>query len=179
CCTATGSRHQGWFRMNSGDLRSVVSGDVCTTAGATSTAAALSPGATPPIATAEQFFKSLGNSGLLGDRWLEQLAREMRSGSPHAQPWADDLVRRGWLTAYQAEQLLRGHGERLVLGQYRILDRIGAGGMGQVFKAEHTLMKRLVALKVVGSVFHEVPREESGTAPGSAIKDWQGSFLRE
>ena len=36
------------------------------------------------------------------------------------------------------------------LGQYRILERLAAGGMGEVFKAEHVLMKRVVALKIIG-----------------------------
>jgi tRNA A-37 threonylcarbamoyl transferase component Bud32 len=33
--------------------------------------------------------------------------------------------------------------------RYRVLDCIGSGGMGTVFKAEHLLMKRVVALKVI------------------------------
>jgi serine/threonine protein kinase len=39
---------------------------------------------------------------------------------------------------------------RLVaLGPYRVIDSIGQGGMGQIFKAEHTLMGRIVAVKVL------------------------------
>src|SRR5262249_18856167 len=35
------------------------------------------------------------------------------------------------------------------LGRYKVLDRIGLGGMGQVFLAEHREMRRRVALKVM------------------------------
>jgi serine/threonine protein kinase len=33
------------------------------------------------------------------------------------------------------------------MGDYVILDRIGEGGMGQVYKAQHKVMERIVALK--------------------------------
>src|SRR5262245_170780 len=49
------------------------------------------------------------------------------------------------------EALRAGPCDGLVLGQYRLLERLGAGGMGQVFKAEHVLMKRVVALKVMAA----------------------------
>src|SRR5260370_23579385 len=60
-----------------------------------------------------------------------------------------DLVDRQWLTPYQANQLLQGQGEDLLLGPYRILDRLGEGAMGQVFKAQHVGMDRTVALKII------------------------------
>jgi serine/threonine-protein kinase len=62
---------------------------------------------------------------------------------------ARELVDRNWLTAYQADQLLQERGPDLVLGPYRILDRLGEGGMGQVFKAHHLTMDRVVALKLI------------------------------
>src|SRR5262249_31587599 len=37
----------------------------------------------------------------------------------------------------------------LILGNYVILDKLGQGGMGLVFKAQHRRMKRIVALKVL------------------------------
>lgn len=61
---------------------------------------------------------------------------------------ADKLIELGRLNSYQADQLLNGR-TKLNLGPYRILDSIAQGGMGQVFKAEHSMMGRIVAVKVL------------------------------
>ncbi len=55
----------------------------------------------------------------------------------------------GLITAFHTEQLLRGKYRGFFLGKYKVLDRIGLGGMGQVFLAEHISMRRRVALKVL------------------------------
>ena len=62
---------------------------------------------------------------------------------------ANELVRSGSITQFQGRQLLQGKGDDLVMGPFLLLDRIGAGGMGQVFKARHRLMGRIVALKFI------------------------------
>jgi serine/threonine-protein kinase len=59
------------------------------------------------------------------------------------------LVQRGWLTVYQMNQLLSGHGSDLILGPYQILDRLGQGGQSLVFKARHKDEGWTVALKVI------------------------------
>jgi response regulator RpfG family c-di-GMP phosphodiesterase len=59
------------------------------------------------------------------------------------------LVQAGLLTGYQLDRVLAGTTHGLVLGNYRVLDTLGSGGMGVVFLAEHGLMKRRVAVKVL------------------------------
>lgn len=61
---------------------------------------------------------------------------------------AAKLVEQGRLNHWQAEQLKVGRA-KFNLGPYQVIDSIGQGGMGQVFRAEHRLMGRIVAIKVL------------------------------
>ena len=54
---------------------------------------------------------------------------------------AEALIAAGLLNRWQASQLMNGR-TRFRLGPYRVLDSIGQGGMGQVFKAEHRRLER-------------------------------------
>ena len=68
---------------------------------------------------------------------------------PDARECATALIRAGFLTNFQAKQLLAGRHRGFTLGTYRILEPIGQGGMGVVFLGEHTTLKRRVAIKVL------------------------------
>jgi len=62
---------------------------------------------------------------------------------------AQKLIEAGKLTEFQADAVLSRRPADLKIGNYEILDRLGAGAMGTVFKARHRRMKRIVALKVL------------------------------
>ena len=60
----------------------------------------------------------------------------------------DRMIDAGMITRFHADKLAAGKYKGFQIGSYLILDQIGTGGMGQVYLAEHTAMRRLVALKV-------------------------------
>src|SRR5215467_16119130 len=62
---------------------------------------------------------------------------------------AIQLVRDGILTHFQAEQFLQGKWRRFTIGKYKVLERLGSGGMGSVYLCEHKFMRRRVAVKVL------------------------------
>ena len=85
-----------------------------------------------------------------GER-LEEYLRQQASGAlPHKpRHLAKQLVRDGLLTPFQAEQFLLGKYKGFTIGNYRVLDRLGTGGAGNVYLGEHQLMRRRVAIKVL------------------------------
>ena len=97
------------------------------------------------------FLGNLRASGLLDEDQLRVIERrcDAAGARPSERSLARDLVDRGVLTEFQAQRLLAGRTQGFLIGPYTVLDRIGAGGMGRVYKAVHRHMRRVVALKVL------------------------------
>ena len=96
----------------------------------------------------ETFVEQLAASGILSSDTLKDFLPP-KGEAKTTEELALELVRQKKLTKYQAEEVSKGKGISLVLGNYVLMEKIGAGGMGQVFKAEHRRMHRLVAVKVL------------------------------
>ncbi|MEN6406330.1 MAG: serine/threonine-protein kinase [Thermoguttaceae bacterium] len=102
---------------------------------------------------AETFLDLVRRSGLVEK---SQLAAAMSAihASPKDPPADVDalaarLVETGVLTRWQADKLLEGRYKGFFLGKYKLLDHLGSGGMSNVYLAEHVLMQRRVAIKVL------------------------------
>src|SRR3954469_20730157 len=110
----------------------------------------------PPV----DLLTMLQRARILPGRQLDQLRDGVRSGQyPDADvPLARRLIRDGVVTEFQARCLLRGKPERLTFGAYVLLNGIGRGAMGSVYKARHRLLGREVALKVIAPGWLARPR---------------------
>jgi len=100
-----------------------------------------------PVAL-ETFLSQLFDSGILPEEKLKFVVSKKASFTD-GEALARDMIKSNLLTKYQAEQILGGRTKHLVMGKYQILEKIGAGGMGQVYKAYHSGTGRVVAIKVI------------------------------
>src|SRR5436309_2987157 len=101
------------------------------------------------------------------DAYIEQLQTQNQLPAEPTK-LAGLMVRDAFLTMFQAEQLLQGKWKRFTVGKYKVLEKLGSGGMGQVFLCEHKVMRRRVALKIL-------PTAKADDSDSSAL----GRFQRE
>ncbi len=98
--------------------------------------------------TRDSLLDTLAASPLLERVPPEELAAAL-DGCEDPKAILQAIFRKGWLTRYQIQQIAAGRIHELAVGPYILLDQLGEGGMGQVFKAQQRAIDRLVALKVI------------------------------
>ena len=106
----------------------------------------------PDEMSVDFFLDLLGQSGLVSDSQLLALMAEFCGPGPalsSANEVANELTQRKLLTVWQAHMLLQGKHRGFRLGPYRILSPLGQGGMSKVFLAEHEMMHRRCAIKIL------------------------------
>lgn len=106
----------------------------------------------PNPASAEEFIRLAEESGVVEKAELDKALKGLEgqgAALSDASTLANSLVSSHTLTRWQAEKLLEGRHQGFVLGKYRLLSLLGKGSMGTVYLAEHLMMHRQVALKVL------------------------------
>jgi autotransporter-associated beta strand protein len=125
---------------------------------------------TAPALSASNLLKIVRHHKLADPDRLDEVVKSLPAhiaDAQDSQPMADALVAAGLLTRFQSSLLLQGKSRSLTIaGKYRLVDRLGAGGMGLVYLCEHLKMRRTVAVKVL-------PQKQA-TEPGQLDR-----FLRE
>ena len=107
-------------------------------------------------------YELLGASLILAEDWerLSSSERERLLRQTEPECLLSELVSLHLLTHFQAARISTGNTFGMVLGNFRILERLGAGGMAVVYKAEHIEMRHLVAIKVLHLARGDDPRLE-------------------
>ncbi len=100
----------------------------------------------------EELTQLIRKSGMVDEQALTTYLHRRQSGRglpADPREAAEAMVGDGLLTNFQSEQFLLGKWRGFTIGKYKLLERVGVGGMGQVFLCEHMFMKRRVAIKVL------------------------------
>src|SRR5260370_10077871 len=106
---------------------------------------------TSELGACEWFVWDLRRSNLIDRGQLDQIIGEFLTKNPRAEPpaLAESLVAQRILTGFQAERLLAGKTQGFVLGPFTLMDALGSGSLGTVYKAQSKTDNQLYAVKVL------------------------------
>jgi serine/threonine protein kinase len=106
------------------------------------------------VLTIDSYLDLVRRSGLVEKDQLNAVLADLEAEAGGSLPTDADfvakkLVEAGLLTRWQCDNILEGRHKGFFLGKYKLLDHLGTGGMSSVYLAEHVLMQRRVAIKVL------------------------------
>jgi serine/threonine protein kinase len=106
---------------------------------------------TSDLGACEWFLWDLRRSNLLDRGHLDQIVGTFMEKNPRAEPpqLAQFLIEQGILTQFQADRLLQGKTQGFVLGPYIVMDALGTGSMGTVYRAQSKNDGQWYAVKVL------------------------------
>jgi eukaryotic-like serine/threonine-protein kinase len=95
--------------------------------------------------------EAIADARLLWPEQYDEFIGAMLSVCQEPRILAKELVYRGWLTPFQVGRILAGQAKTLFVDSYVLLDLLGEGGMGRVFRARNWKLGRTVAVKLIGA----------------------------
>ncbi len=106
---------------------------------------------TTDLGACEWFVWDLRRSNLVERGQLDQVVGEFLGKNPGAEPpaLAEYLKNQNIITEFQAERLLQGKTQGFVLGPFTLMDALGSGSMGTVYKAQSKTDNKYYAVKVL------------------------------
>ena len=106
---------------------------------------------TTDLGACEWFVWDLRRSNLIEREQLDQVIGDFLAKNPGAEPpaLAEYLKSQNVLTEFQAERLLQGKTQGFVLGPFTLMDALGSGSMGAVYKAQSKTDNNFYAVKVL------------------------------
>lgn len=117
----------------------------------------------PAPTTVPEFLQLLRKSGLVPEKVLDDYVQRLPGDIPEGPnalqigKVASAMTHNGLLSGFQASQLLEGKWRGFTIGKFKVVERLGSGGQGNVFLCEHLLTHQRMAVKVLRRVNADDP----------------------